>query len=189
MHTPNEVICEYLKRKDPKGLESLFEEYYKPLVLWADTFLNDMGMAEDLVQEFFIKLWEHQLGAEWRPETLKSYLYTSIHNRALNLLDKNDPLRLAFDVEDGMKLWEEYTDTHENIIRKIEEAVDKLPPRSRDIVTCVYLKNMKYKDVAEKFQISVSTVKTLLVNSLKTLREEFGTEKNLLLLFFQKKLQ
>ncbi len=186
MHTPAHIICAYLKKKDTKGLEYLFAEYYKPLVLWADTFLNDIGQAEDLVQEFFVKLWEQELVTHLLPKTLKSYLYTSIRNRAINLLDKNDPLRLAFDVEDGIELWEEYNDSQEELMRKVEAAVEHLPPRSREIVECVYLKNMKYKEVAEKLEVSVATVKTLLVNSLKTLRKEFGMDCSVLMFFLKK---
>lgn len=36
-------ICDLLKNKDAKGMEFLFEEYYKPLVVWGDTFLNDVS--------------------------------------------------------------------------------------------------------------------------------------------------
>lgn len=190
MHTSNRIICACLKKKDTKGLKYLFEEYYKPLVLWADTFLNDIGQAEDLVQDFFVKLWEQdRLTAHLLPETLKSYLYASVRNRALNLLDKNDPLRLAFDAEDAMQFWEEYNDSEDELFRKVEDAVKNLPPRSREIVECVYLKNMKYKEVAGKLGISVATVKTLLVNSLKTLRKEFKTGGSILLLFSSKKIQ
>ena len=172
-----------------KGLQYLFEKYYKPLVLWADTFLNDISMSEDLVQELFIKLWEQGLYSQLRPETLRTYLYTAVHNRALNLLDKNDPIRLAFQVDDGLEFWEENNEPEEEIMRQVDEAIAKLPDRSREIIELVYLKNMKYKEVAEKLQISMSTVKTLLVNSLKTLRKEFKDKNNLFLFFLLKKYQ
>ena len=55
-------ICDLLKNKDAKGMEFLFEEYYKPLVVWGDTFLNDVSRSEDLVQDFLIKLWEKRIG-------------------------------------------------------------------------------------------------------------------------------
>ena len=189
MRTPDKVICSYLKKRDTKGLKYLFEEYYKPLVLWADTFLNDMGQAEDLVEEFFVKLWEKEMVAQLLPETLKSYLYAAVRNRALNLLDKNDPLRLAFEVEEAVKCWEDYDDPEEEMIRKVEAALEKLAPRSKEVVKSVYLEGLKYKEVAEKYQISVATVKTLLVNSLKTLRKEVASGKSILLFFSLKKNQ
>lgn len=189
MRVPDQVICSYLKKKDTKGLKYLFEEYYRPLVLWADTFLNDMGQAEDLVQEFFVKLWEQKLVTSLLPATLKSYLYTAVRNWALNLLDKNDPLRLAYEVEDGIQCWEEYEDAGEEILRKVEAALEHLAPRSREVVKGVYLEGLKYKEVAERYQISVATVKTLLVNSLKTLRREVGSAKSVFLFFSFKKNQ
>lgn len=183
MRIPDSVICSYLKKKDTKGLKYLFEEYYRPLVLWADTFLNDIALSEDLVQELFVKLWEQEFASSLLPATLKSYLYTAVRNRALNLLDKNDPLRLAYEVEDGMKCWEEYEDLQEEIFRKIEAALENLAPRSKEVVKGVYLEGLKYKEVAEKYQISVATVKTLLVHSLKTLRKEVGMAKSILMFF------
>lgn len=40
------------------SIDDLYDRYYDELVLWADTILNDMGAAEDLVQDFFVRLWE-----------------------------------------------------------------------------------------------------------------------------------
>ena len=60
--------------------------------------------------------------------------------------------------------------THEDMIDQVLKALDVLPPRSREVLECVHLKNMKYAEVAELLGISVATVKTLLVRSLKTLR-------------------
>ena len=39
-------------------IDDLYDCYYTELVLWADTILNDMDMAEDLVQDLFVALWE-----------------------------------------------------------------------------------------------------------------------------------
>lgn len=189
MHLSDEAICDLLKKGEIKDLEYLFQEYYKPLVLWADTFLNDIALSEDLVQEFFVKLWEKELLSGLTSDTLKSYLYTSVRNRAFNALSKKDTLRNTSDIAGNNRVWEEYDDWEEEVIRQVEEAVGKLPPRSREIVECVYLQGMKYKEVAEKFEISVSTVKTLLVNSLKTLRKETKDEKDLFLFLYLKKIQ
>ena len=184
----SEIICDYLKQRDRKGIKLLFEVYYKPLVLWADTFLNDISRSEDLVQDFFLKLWEQELGNYLQPDTLKSYLYTSIRNRALNLLDKNDPLRLAYELELEDRIWEEYDDGWDEMFCQVESAMNKLAPRSREVVELVYLKNMKYKEVAILLNISLATVKTLLVNALKKLRKECHSENKILFYFFMRNL-
>ena len=87
MRPIDQEICSLLKVRKIGGMELLFREYYKPLVVWATTFLHDTQRAEDIVQDFFVKLWEKPYSA-LLPETLKSYLFTSIRNLALNQLDK-----------------------------------------------------------------------------------------------------
>ena len=67
-------------------------------------------------------------------------------------------------------VWENEDVTHDDMIDQVLKALDVLPPRSREVLECVHLKNMKYVEVAELLGISVATVKTLLVRSLKTLR-------------------
>ena len=48
----DQEICDLLNARDQRGMELLFEAYYKSLVSWANTFLNDLGVAEDVVQEY-----------------------------------------------------------------------------------------------------------------------------------------
>lgn len=168
-------------------MERLFQAYYKPLVVWADTFLNDMGRAEDLVQDFFVKLWEKGLTTGLQPETLKSYLFTAVRNQSINRLDKKDPLKRVYDVALFEKPWEEYSDFDEDVMRKVEQAVEQLPPRGREVVQAVYLKGMRYKEAADALGISVATVKTLLVHSLKTLRKNSCLLSEVLVFFYLRK--
>ena len=174
-------ICDLLKNKDAKGMEFLFEEYYKPLVVWGDTFLNDVSRSEDLVQDFLIKLWEKRIGEKLEPSTLRSYLFVSIRNLALNAKVKINPVRYVCDLGYFEKPWEEYDNIEEEVIQRIEREIKKLPSRSRDIIECVYLKGMRYKDVAAELNISVATVNTLLVNALKKLRQATGKEESILI--------
>ena len=55
-----------MKEDESKGrsFDELYERYYHELVLWADTILNNMGEAEDLVQDLFVHLWEKKLYEE-----------------------------------------------------------------------------------------------------------------------------
>ena len=51
--------------------------------LWADTILNDMEEAEDLVQDFFVRLWEKKLNENLEGERVRSYLYVAVRNMAV----------------------------------------------------------------------------------------------------------
>ena len=116
-----------------------------------------------------------------QPSTLRSYLFVSIRNLALNAKVKINPVRYVCDLGYFEKPWEEYDNIEEEVIQRIEREIKKLASRSRDIIECVYLKGMRYKDVAAELNISVATVNTLLVNALKKLRQATGKEESILI--------
>lgn len=189
MQVSEESVFLLLRKRDPKGLEYLFDQYYRPLVLWADTFINNMQQAEDIVQDFFIKIWEKELYQKFEPGKVKTFLYTSVYHLALNQVGKKDPLRRAYDVNMHHVVWEEYDHTLEEVLNRLEGEVEKLPERSREIMQAVYLKGMRYKEVADHYGISVSTVKTLLVSSLRKIRESSKNFTTILFVFFSKKVR
>lgn len=186
----DQEICELLKERKIGGMELLFKEYYKPLVVWAATFLHDTQRSEDVVQDFFVKLWEKSFVDKLQPDTLKSYLFTSVRNLVLNQLDRIDPLRQACDVARYESPWEEYDSFEDEVFRRVETEIGKLPPRTQEIIRSVYLKGMKYKEVADELGISVSTVNSLLVKALKKLRQTTEKEGDIAvyLFFLEKRL-
>ncbi len=133
MRPIDQEICSLLKVRKIGGMELLFREYYKPLVVWATTFLHDTQRAEDIVQDFFVKHWEKPYSA-LLPETLKSYLFTSIRNLALNQLDKIDPLRRACDVAYYDSPWNEYDNFEDEVFRTCRGGTGKIdsPGAGRD---------------------------------------------------------
>ena len=58
-------------------MDALFERYYRPLVVFAESYLHDLQSAEDLVQEQMVKLWSKQTFAGIVPEALGTFLYRS----------------------------------------------------------------------------------------------------------------
>ena len=97
-----------------------------------------------------------------------------MRNRALKLLEKRDVLREA----DGeLPVLADESDAGwltEEILQAMEEEIEKLPPRMREVLKAVYIDGLSYRETAEKFVISIATVKTLLVNALKRLRKVFS---------------
>lgn len=178
------TIYSLLQKDDIKGFEYLFNLYYRPLVLWVDTFLNDMQASEDLVQDFFVRFWEKKIYKKLYLGKFKSFLYTSIYHMTLNVLQKKDLLRKTYPLESLDKNWEEFDEQREVLLKGIEHEIEKLPNRSREVVIAVYLKGMKYREIATLLGISEVTVKTLLVLSLKRLRKVINVDNYILLVSF-----
>ena len=183
MQIPDSTICSLLNQGEEKGMEYLFTRYYKPLVLWVASFLNNILQSEDLVQDFFIRLWEKRTQTSLQATTFKSFLYTSVRNLAFDRMEKKDPLRHATDLKSSDKAWEEYDTLEEEVLARVKNEIDKLPERSRQIMQCIYLQGLHYKETAAKLGISIATVNTLLVNALKKIRQAYPDITQNIILF------
>lgn len=165
----NMEICALYNSNSIKSMELLFNEYYRSLVLWADIFIKNIPESEDLVHDYIVKLWEKRLFIKLSPITLKSYLYSSIKNASINKIKKKDPL-FKYILYDNQFPFLQDDLLEQVLIERIEQEINKLPKRSREVVNLIYKKGKSYKQTAEILGVSISTVKTLLVSSMKKLR-------------------
>ena len=76
-----------LKEGDESAFEALFEKYYKMLCINAYWFLQQEQEAKDLVQTFFMDIWDKKLYNNFQGD-VKGYLHTAVRNRCLNHLKK-----------------------------------------------------------------------------------------------------
>lgn len=67
-------ILQRFKIDRKQGIQVLFRRYYRPLVLFADEFVHSLSTAEDIVQDFFIRLWTDDYLEKLLPSALSSYL-------------------------------------------------------------------------------------------------------------------
>ena len=124
-------------------MDALFERYYRPLVVFAESYLHDLQSTEDLVQEQMVKLWSKQTFAGIVPEALGTFLFTVVKNACINWLDK-----------------------------------------TRLVVTVVMSQEKMYKEAAEELGVSVNTVKTLLKQGMRELRELLKDKQELIFYFY-----
>ena len=83
---------------------------------------------------------------------------------------------------------ETYNERYDEILAKVESMIEQLSPQSRKIVSAVFVEGLKYREVAEKLGVSLSTVKTLVRNSIQTLREGIKNDRimELLCVFWER---
>ncbi|WP_065218928.1 MULTISPECIES: sigma-70 family RNA polymerase sigma factor [Butyricimonas] len=182
-------ILDFIRKDKAAGIQQLFVRYYRPLVLFADEFLKNRLEAEDIVQELFVKLWEDDYLIRVTDVSLASYLYSAVRNRAISCLQKKDILRGSKELE-GMDISEEMVvDIDEERMEMVMREVERLPDRTRQVVECVMLRGLKYKEAAEELCISINTVKFLLKEGTKRLREKFASVRSDILFLFLRRVQ
>lgn len=170
-----------IKSGDIFAFERLFKIYYKNLCLFAEYYVREKTMAEEITGDFFLKLWEKRKGIEIK-DSVKSYFYKSIYNQCIKYLEH---LKV-------MKKYEDYAQTIlenkelftpssvnyplANLISKenlheIEKAIHDLPEKCREIFCLCRFENMSYEEVASQLNISVNTIRTQMSRALAKLRE------------------
>jgi RNA polymerase sigma-70 factor, ECF subfamily len=158
-------------RLDNGSFEKLFRDYFAPLMTFARKFLPDEDDAREVVHQVFINLWEKREEVDLSI-SLKSYLYTSVHNRSLNAIRD----RKKFSSEEVPDLAGEGDASTRiesmELEQKVREAIDSLPEKCREVFELNRFEGLKYAQIAEKLGISVKTVENQMTKALKILREK-----------------
>lgn len=156
--------------QDIKSFELFFKTNYKPLCAFANKFVNDVTVAEDIVSNIFVKLWENrqQLNIE---TNLKSYLLASIKNQALNYI-KHQKTKLQYSQYHLQinQLEVEEIQTFE-LEEKLIQSIDNLPTQQRQIFIMSRYQGLKNKEIAEQLKISIKNVEYHISKALLILRE------------------
>lgn len=169
-------------------MEYFFREYTDVLYYRAFGFVKDNLAAEDIVQEVFIRFWQLRKNLKIT-DSVPGYLCKAVDHRCHNYLEH---LKVKHRYEESQR-WEEMVeevpeDEDElNIMReRLKVFVDSLPEKCREIFVLACIEGLKYREVAERLDVSVNTVKTQLKSAYSKLRTEFNENdlKIILLLVF-----
>ena len=164
-----------------------FDKYYRGLCVYAYRILKSSSEAEDLVQDFFVRVLENR--ATISIETsVKSYFIRSVHNRCLdNLAHKkvkinHEQFRLKMMNEEDMH---EYPLLDSELTLLIERAIQHLPDGIRETFMTNRFEGLSYQQIAKQENISVKTVEYRISKALSILRKDLG-DYLLLLLFMSR---
>jgi len=155
--------------------EKLFKHYYERLCRYANDIVNDADEAEDVVQQSMIAIWEKRNTLQITV-SLKSYLYRSVHNTALNKIRHRNVRRsYAGEQSNGFEQGEETTaDTlsGKELGHQIQVAINHLPEQCRMVFKLSRFSEMKYSEIADHLGISPKTVENHMGKALKLLRKQ-----------------
>lgn len=183
-----EEILRVLNEDNNKGFNLLFDRFYRPLVVFADSFIKDIPSSEDIVQDIFYSFIKLKSYKKLEGRTLDTYLFRAVKNACLNKVKKKDSVDNKLDLLKIEAVEEEAKVLNEKLISDIKAEIDNLPDRTRLVVKSILLNGKRYKEVAQENNISVNTVKTLLRNGVGALRAKFTDVSEMFLYLFLKKM-
>jgi RNA polymerase sigma-70 factor (ECF subfamily) len=160
---------------DQTAFELLFHFYYPGLLVFTRKILLDADEAENIVQDFFVYLWQNKNKIK-DSSTLKRYFFMSVKNRALNFIKSRkikektiNELKLLVEQD---PLYQPDLFIESELQGKINKALNKLPNRTREIFVLSRTKGYSNDEIAEMLDLSKRTVETQISNALKILRVE-----------------
>lgn len=175
------LAMERIRNKDKSALKEIYEEYISFIYHTVLNIVKNPSDAEDITSEFFIKLWEK--ADSYKPGSAhKGYLATIARNMAIDHLRKySKEVYIETDDEDESdnmaQIADDSTSPENQVVENlaVDEALSRLKPIYRQIVTMKVLGDMTFKEISEALNIPIGTVTWNYQDALKKLRR-FGYE-------------
>ena len=162
-----------LKLGDERAFDALFRHYSPLIYRFAYSYLKARPEAEEIVQDCFLKIWEkrEQIHGD---VPLKSYLFTVAHHAVLNQLRRQQH-HLRFQAHNAVQPPGQVGNEADFIELEgiYRTALDKLPPKRREIFELSRQKGLSYPEIAQRLNLSVKTVEAQMTHALKFMRGYF----------------
>ena len=169
----NKRLLKALKLDDERAFENIFNKMYDKLCAFINTYTKDHALAEDIVQQSMMKLWEKR--KELREETnISAFLFTISRNQFIDRYRKD---RKNILLTDDMHLevildFETETEYNLNTRRKrLNQAIENLPTKCKEVFKLRQKDNLRNKEIASYLGISEKTVEDHISRALRIIRK------------------
>jgi RNA polymerase sigma-70 factor (ECF subfamily) len=160
------------------GVRAVYAAHGPELYRFALRSLGDRGLAEEAVQETFVRAWQAADRFDDALGSLRTWLFAIVRNVVIDLSRARavrpalardaiaiEPVDLDNELERVLLAWQ------------VEEALQKLSAEHRDALVQVHYRGRAYQDVAADLRVPVGTIKSRVYYALKAMRlalEELG---------------
>ena len=174
------ALLDRLKRRDPQALAELYDRYGRLVFALVLRIVRDKGIAEDLVQETFLRVWNRVHSVDSEKGSLGPWLLAIGRNRALDYLrssagrdrasavelDETGQAALFREIEPGILMSDQ--------LRRVKQALEKMAPNYRTVMELAYFEGLSQSEMSAKMGQPLGTIKTWVRTALQSLRDELG---------------
>lgn len=165
-----------------QSLAELYQVFSKRLHHFARVITRSPEVAEEIVEDVFVKLWSNRHRIN-EVENLTVYLYVAVKNRSLNAISQkaSELIKAPFDdldIEAAQVVSDPYNLlVTAEMMKRMQQAVDNLPPRCKMIFKLVREDGLKHREVAEILNISHNTVDVQMAIAIKKICSELQVDR------------
>ncbi len=169
-----------LQRRDPQALAEVYDLYGRLAYALVLRVVRDKAIAEDLVQETFLRVWNRAGSLDAQKGALGPWVLAIARNRAIDYLrstegrgrssavelDETEHASLYREMENGILVSDQ--------VRRVKAAMEKLAPNQRTVVELAYFEGLSQPEMSAKMGQPLGTIKTWVRTALQSLRDELG---------------
>jgi RNA polymerase sigma-70 factor, ECF subfamily len=164
-------LLQQLAQGRQSAFRSIYDKYYRYLVVTAYQYLRDNDLARDTAQEVFADLWRRR---QELPDliSLKAYLRRSVCNKALDILRHRKRWQTDAEIPEivsNLNRADELAETLE-LTQAIQLAISELPEKCRAVFLLSRYEQQSHKEIATELDISSKTIENQMTKALKHLR-------------------
>lgn len=175
-----EALAELLRRRDPDALAKLYDRYGRSVYALVYRVVRDQGIAEDLVQETFLRVWNRSSHFDAAKGSLVTWVLTIARNQAIDYLRSVDARMARGQTElDALEQPALFVDMERDLlnsdrVRRVREAFARLSPNQRLVLEMAYFEGLSQSEMALRTKQPLGTIKTWVRAALQILRDELG---------------
>lgn len=172
-----EELIQALRNREKIAAEALYDMYSASLYGVIFRIVNETSLAEDILQETFVKIWSSFGGYSAEKGRLFTWMVNIARNLSIDKVRSKDfrNQNKNQDIENTVNLIDEQNNTvYKPELLGVKDLVQTLRPEQRSILELVYFKGYTHVEVAEELGIPLGTVKTRLRMAIQELRKHFN---------------
>lgn len=173
-------------KDDKEAFKKLFTNFFAPLCVFAQRYVENRTTSEDIVQDVFFNIWKNRKNLDIRTST-RNFLITSVKNSCIDSLRRKEVESRYMTVQADKMNEADTEDLY--AISELEEAInkalEKLPDKIRLVFEMSRFQELTYAEIAQQQDISVKTVEAYMTKALKQLRVELKDYLPFILLFLR----
>ncbi|MCE7995260.1 MAG: RNA polymerase sigma-70 factor [Roseivirga sp.] len=150
---------------------ALFDRHYQRLFNYALKYTRDKELSEELVQETFVKLWEHIGEISQEAHSIEAFLITTLKNKIIDSYRRKAVKDKHHELIGSRLETSAMPEDHWDLINQIQSIQDALEPRTKEIFRLSREELLPYKEIAQQCMVSVKTVESHISKALKAFRE------------------
>ena len=175
-----EALAELLRRRDPDALAKLYDRYGRVIYASIYRIVRDQGIAEDLVQETFLRVWNRASHFDSVRGSLVTWIRTIARNQAIDYTRSVDARMARGQTEiDALEHPALFVNIEQDLLnsdrlRRVRNAFGRLTPNQRLVLELAYFEGLSQSEMAVRTQQPLGTIKTWVRAALQILRDELG---------------